>query len=551
VGIYQGALSPARLASYRNHTGLDGSTTLTCIGDATPIPNWSTPESAEFSSCRDGANGALSTDVPSVQVAGAGYRVPVAWKANLGYNQELPLGGSLQLSAILLRETHTASAIDLNLNTVPQFHLASEGNRPVYVPVGSIVPATGLSGPGASRVSPEWGTVFETIADLHRTAVQANVVADIPRVFGAVGVDASYSLNIQHAQTRGFDASTGGDPLLVESSTGAAPVHQLVVETDPAMRIWWLRSRLRFDLSSGIGYTPLVASDINGDGLVNDRAFIPSVVGLAGPERQDLQALLTSAPGGARNCLARQEGTIAGPNSCRGPWQVQFDFTVDLLPPAGVGPRRLHLNFTFFNAGATLLRLVGVRGLSPTNIPDDRLLFVTGFDPSTQQYLYHVNAAFGQPLGSGTGHTPFPPFELRLQGSYDLATRDPLPFVHHVGLRPPLRPADLDQVARTLAAIMPDPVDTLLALADSLALSPRQVTTLQGVRDQYTAAIDSIATVDAAALIARGARLVDADVGRMLGPYSALRIGARDHALRVLSAAQLAKLASITSRAVR
>jgi hypothetical protein len=62
-------------------------------------------------------------------------------------------------------------------------------------------------------------------------------------------------------------------------------------------------------------------SDINGDGIVNDRAFVfdPGSTSDTSVAR-GMQSLLLDGPRAARDCLGSQLGRIATKNSCVGPW---------------------------------------------------------------------------------------------------------------------------------------------------------------------------------------------------------------------------------------
>src|SRR5207253_8700006 len=76
-------------------------------------------------------------------------------------------------------------------------------------------------------------------------------------------------------------------------------------------------------LQSGQAYTPVVAGDINGDGYSNDRAFICNPARIADTSiSAPMARLLAGAPDNARRCLERQLGSVAGRNSCAGPWSM-------------------------------------------------------------------------------------------------------------------------------------------------------------------------------------------------------------------------------------
>src|SRR5205085_9577566 len=72
--------------------------------------------------------------------------------------------------------------------------------------------------------------------------------------------------------------------------------------------------------SSGHRYTPMVAGDVNGDGAINDRAFIPDPAAMSDTaSAAALRSILANGSPGARACLHRQSGTIGSRASCQGP----------------------------------------------------------------------------------------------------------------------------------------------------------------------------------------------------------------------------------------
>ena len=63
--------------------------------------------------------------------------------------------GSATLKLGYARGVALFGATDLNLNTTPQFTLANEGNRPVFVSPNAIDPTTGAAAFAASRLYPK------------------------------------------------------------------------------------------------------------------------------------------------------------------------------------------------------------------------------------------------------------------------------------------------------------------------------------------------------------------------------------------------------------
>jgi hypothetical protein len=153
---------------------------------------------------------------------------------------------------------------------------------------------------------------------------------------------------------------------------------------------------------SGVRFTPTVAGDVNGDGgFFNDRAFVFAPTGATDPTvAASMQSLLASGPAEARSCLARQLGGIAGRNSCTGPWTASpGNLSITLRTTKVWMPPRTAFTLGIQNplVAADLL-LHGsnrLHGWGETPAPDPTLLYVRGFDQTTQRYKYEVNPRFG------------------------------------------------------------------------------------------------------------------------------------------------------------
>src|SRR5207237_1335541 len=103
-------------------------------------------------------------------------------------------------------------------------------------------------------------------------------------------------------------------------------------------------------LTSGAPFTPLVGSDINGDGARNDRAFI--FVPATAPDTavgNAMRTLIADAPGAVRRCLVSQLARVAARNSCAGPWQPSFDLQLSWRPAWFGLERRLTLSVLTVN----------------------------------------------------------------------------------------------------------------------------------------------------------------------------------------------------------
>src|SRR5262249_44757122 len=134
-------------------------------------------------------------------------------------------------------------------------------------------------------------------------------------------------------------------------------------------------------LTSDELYTPMIASDVNGDGLANDRAFIfdprhatDSTTAAA------MQALLTHGDASARACLDRQLNALAARGSCQAPWTANGGLQVKFNPSKVGLPKRMTVILTAQNpfalADLALHGSSGVRGWGQNIPPDQNLLFV-------------------------------------------------------------------------------------------------------------------------------------------------------------------------------
>lgn len=531
IGAYRGVISPAVVGALNDETGLPGTTTyLSCIGASTPIPDWSA-NAAPPTTCADGTGSAFAASDPRVVVFDPAFKAPVTWRANVQV-QGLHLGRWLLSPQFLGAEgIHSASWVDLNASRSPGFVLPSEGDRPVYADPASIDPATGLLAPVAGRLSSNFGRVTQLRSDGRYTAGEFlfPLVPSNP-LFGTIPAYFVYTLNVGETRDRGFNATTAGDPFALTSYATDVPTHQFSVGAT-AIRAWWLTLGLRLDLFSGTPYTPIVAGDVNGDGVSgNDRAFVadPAAIADTALARQ-MALLLAHAPAGARRCLAGQIGTIARANSCTSPWQARLDLNLAFTPPASSSGSRVRILTTVLNAESALVRLFGLedtpfgQSLTTTGV-DPRLLYVTAFDPARRQFRYTVNQLFGEPTNFGASRRQLLPFELQLGVEY------------RFGYPPTAAPARSigafgsgKDTAATAAEVRSqlvrryfgaDPVASILTWGDSLGLTPDQRAGIEAAGRAWHGYVDSVVTPAVVFIMHRGKRLTSDELNVRMEPIA-------------------------------
>jgi hypothetical protein len=528
-GAYRGTVNTGTIAELVESTGLPGTRiTLSCVGDAVPIPNWSTMTEGP-SQCADGSSGTtFSLAKPLVRVFDTDFQAPVSWRSNLGVDGiRVPGKWILSVNGGFSWNTNGQSTIDLNLNRTPQFFMAAEDGRPVFAPSSAIVPATGAISSGASRVSPEFATVSSMVSDLrgYRTELQATLVPPNPLFNRRVSLNLTYIMNAGSSESRGNSRiGTTGDPYVKQWVPISNPMHTFRVTS--AGRFWGFNFGVTTNFYSGIPFTPLVNGDINGDGSTsNDRAFIPDPSVLADTSlARQLTDLIAHAPGAARKCLTSQLGRMARANTCRTPWQARFDINASLTPPSGWSySDRLRLTFNLSNANGALVRALGLEntplGQQPlsTNV-NSTLLYVTGFDQATNQFRYRVNQLFGQPNNFGSARRKFAPTQLQLGVEYVFGGPVLNPISRGLGLREPANAAPLTDEQRRAAIdkLKRDPTVLYMTQRDSIRLTPEQVSQLQQLSGEYNTKADAALTPLRNWVLRQGRRVFDRDLAQRL-----------------------------------
>ena len=539
IGAFRGVIEPTRIAALVDQTGFPNTVRqLSCVGDATPLPDWSDYAADPASvpaSCLDGsAPVEFSTNQPAVSVFDPSFHAPTSWRGNLAVNGLSVGGWPLTLRGTYSLGVNGESGIDLNLRRTPAFTLDSEGDRPIYVAPDAIVPGTGAVAPGASRVSDRFASVTNYVSDLRSTATQlsASITSPTP-LFGKVPLALTYTYTRTRAQERGFQGSTGGDPFLREWADGRQPRHQFALSTSFNSR--WVSLQLRTTLQSGTPYTPMVVGDVNGDGRNNDRAFIFDPARVTDPALAgQMDSLLASAPARTRACLESQLGHLARRNSCVTGWRLQPDVNVGInLPWQNVGlggfDDRLHISITTVNAVGALLRITGLennalgRATGAAYSIDPNLLYVDGFDPETREFRYRVNQQFGEGEARRYRNRRFSgPFQvkigvsLRLGGPRRRSLAEQLGLERHSekGEDTPLTEAE---VRTRLRALVNDPVAPILLMRDSLLLTEEQVDSIETIQARFKTESDSLLAPIVEYVTEHAGKVKDKELSKLIG----------------------------------
>jgi hypothetical protein len=252
---------------------------------------------------------------------------------------------------------------------------------------------------------------------------------------------------------------------------------------------------------SGNPFTPMVSGDVNGDGYNNDRAFIydPSKATTDPTLAANMKTLLTTAPSSVRDCLEKQIGTIAGRNSCEAPWYASLSLRVSLVSQALKIPDRATISLGIANPLTGFDALVhgsnNLHGWGAPSFVDPNLLFVRGFNPTTNSYIYDVNPRFGSNRQASSINLA--PMQLTLDVRLDVGPereRQDLFLRLRTGRNGKGNKMTEDQIKQQYIRTYPNPFEQMLRQQDSLGLSNEVADSIATLNKVYGKVIDSIWT---------------------------------------------------------
>jgi len=503
IGEFRSLLSPTLFAAT---PALGTIQQITCVGNAVPTPDWNSflqsTDAIPQQCVGGGAPSVWQSIGVSYRFVGRGYAPPRSWRANLAWSaQHESLVWSIE--GVYALNLDQPSVQNLNFSNVERFTLADEGHRPVFVPVASIDPSSGLSTDMGSRRAANLGTVLQQGSEARSLVRQVTLTISPSlervgkaRFYGSV----AYTLATSRALSSGFDGSTFGSPVTRTWASGTlTPRHAIIVQASAKADAFTFSLFGRF--ASGLRYTPMIAGDVNGDGLSNDRAFIfdPSTANDAGLP-SGLQSLLLRAPSSARRCLRSQLGGPAAANSCKGPWTASTNAVVQLRSGAlGAWSDRFNISLYVANPLAGIDQVLhgsNLRGWGDPSYPDPILLRVTGFDGAARRYRYEANPMFGSTRSSNVLFRM--PWRITMDIRLSLGPSADQQVLDHSlkqgrGGRPGKK-RTADETKRFYTRIMPDPFASVLQLTDSLMLTMDQVRSIMEGQARFNARKDTVIT---------------------------------------------------------
>jgi carboxypeptidase family protein len=504
IGEFQNLPSSQLIAAAVDQTGLPSAAQqLSCVGSAVPLPDWSdylSSTGAIPASCAGDVT-TFSSTVPNVSLFAPDYIPQRSWRANLNWNApilnnrfRLSSGGTYSLNL------NQQSQIDLNFNRMAAFRLPGE-NRAVYTNAVNIVPATGAILSRDARVSQDFAQVTDYLSDLKSHSTQLSLGISPIAFNSSLQWNVTYVWQKVQEQQRGFSGgNTDSDPFLTEWARGNRDArHQITYNVGYTFgQAVSITAFGRFQ--SGNPFTPMVSGDVNGDGYNNDRAFIYDPSKTADPNLSAAMSnLLTSAPASVRDCLRKQIGAIAGRNSCEGPWSTSLAVRVSLVSRALKLPDRATVSLGIANpltgVDALLHGSNNLHGWGAPSFADPTLLYVRGFDPTSQTYKYDVNPRFG--ANRQASALNLAPMQLTLDVRLDVGPereRQDLFLRMRAGRGGRGKKLSEQQIKQQYIRSYPNPFEQMLRQSDSLGLSNDTADSIAILNKNYGKVIDSIWT---------------------------------------------------------
>jgi hypothetical protein len=392
VGRFQSRLSASRVQ--RAQRDAAAAVAGRCVGAAVAPLRWTGGElSDDDFTCADGQPALSDIARPRTLLTPGSVAPPASWRATAGYSF---LAGPIRVQADGRLALNQRQPLFRNANFAGSagFALCDEGCRPVFVPVAAVDPRSGLTASALGRANPERGDslVVETTTSRGGSlTLQLSPQQQLLR--GKLLVSLSYTLARVTQRTNGFASTTFGDPRTIQTEPSPnQPTHAVVVQAGVATKRLIVSGSLI--AQSGLPFAPIVASDLNGDGYANDRAFIPAT-------SDSLWRVIStgSAPWMMR-CLQQLRGVTPVAGSCRTPWSVRSTIRIDLRNGATIPGTAYPIRAALQIDNPIPVSATGP-GVFGATMPlgariDPVLLIPRGFEPQTRAFDYAGNPDFGR-----------------------------------------------------------------------------------------------------------------------------------------------------------
>lgn len=358
--------------------------------------------------------------VSTINMNSADVKVPTLYKANFSYNRFFTdrIRAGVTVMGSFARNNYMY--VDRNMMDEPNFRLANEGNRGVYVPVSGINTKNGNADWTTGRKSTNVSRVLELVSEgkINQYAVIVDASA---RYYKDGQITVSYtqnstkdntSYNGNVANTATLDQMVVDDPRDLSRMTYSNNQYKnkvVVYGTLPSF--WGVNLGVRYSGIGGSRYSIAVNGNVNGDFVnSNDLAFIFDYNNPSVPQaiRDGIREIINNpnANSNFKDYLSSHLGQMSERNGVENGFYGTWDIRASKKFAAGI--HNLEISVDIFNFANLLKKEWGVN----KNLGKQNLYTIKGFDALKKEYIYQVNPNAGVPNLSGY------PYQIQLGMRY-------------------------------------------------------------------------------------------------------------------------------------
>ncbi len=351
-------------------------------------------------------------------------KMPKTWKLNANYHHYFSTKFNVGIGGYYTRTMGNFYYTNKNLNQ-PQFYLASEGNRAVYVPESTLIGKREAVADNA-RISDNFTQVMQfTNADWPN-----NYVALVAEANMRIGKDGSVAASYTRGESKGGVHYTSGNSRefhYVGSSyhdwgkdyrnyPDRDQLRHKLVFTGIMPTIWGFSAGVTFIGAQGIGFTMAAPRDIIGigRGAPTDNVTLCYIFDPDNPAtpqylRDGINHVLENSDPRYATYIKDHIGTFAAPYAGRQPWRYDLNVSVSKSIKI-IGSHSLQIRTDIFNLPNLFNKTWGgYHEIYNTNLYSN----VTGWDAANSRWIYAVNQNAGQKRYRVTS-----PFQVHLGARY-------------------------------------------------------------------------------------------------------------------------------------
>ncbi|MGC1243006.1 MAG: hypothetical protein WA874_15560, partial [Chryseosolibacter sp.] len=344
------------------------------------------------------------TGIPnSIHVIDKDLQVPMTFKTHLSYSRFLSDNLVVTGGVYYNRTTNSYMLENKNLKDTPEFYVAEEGNRGVYVEP-SLIRSNGLADYNYARKSDKFNEVM-MFTNASWAATSWNAVLEMAYKIKDGELKASYTYGKSKGGVR-YNSGNPKDKFYTTTSYDSYKRlaanwlddddmrHKVVLTLlSPSFKGFTLNTNMIF--SQWDHFHSTVNRDQNGDDTPysdnEDLSFIFDPATAPEAIRGDLQYVWDNTSRNYRDYLNQYKGTFAPPNAGLNPWRSQID--VSLVKEFNFASKNnLQVRVDLFN----FLNLLNYKWGGHQYVNNTRLYQITGFDQATETYSYKVDTNAGQ-----------------------------------------------------------------------------------------------------------------------------------------------------------